>query len=84
MVDDTRSTEPTAAVSTTADAPSPRLEALPPAARRALAEAEERRRAAAEAEAKAAATRPKELGGQAGPDPIRYGDWEKGGIASDF
>ena len=27
---------------------------------------------------------PKEIGGRNGPDPTRYGDWEKGGIASDF
>ncbi len=53
---------------------------LPPAAQRALAEAEERRRKA-EAEAKAM---PKELGGRNGPDPARYGDWEKKGIAIDF
>lgn len=53
---------------------------LSPAARRALAEAEERRRLAAEQEA----ARPKEVGGRNGPDPIRYGDWEKGGIVSDF
>lgn len=54
---------------------------LPPAALRALAEAEERRRLAAE---KAGETRPKEYHGQAGPEPTRYGDWEKGGIISDF
>ena len=53
---------------------------LPPAAQRALAEAEERRRLAAET----AKTQPKEINGQAGPDPTRYGDWEKGGIVSDF
>lgn len=53
---------------------------LTPAAQRALAEAEERRRQR-DAEAQAAA---KELGGRAGPDPVRYGDWENGGIASDF
>ncbi|MEC3863352.1 DUF1674 domain-containing protein [Mesobacterium sp. TK19101] len=53
---------------------------LPPAARRALAEAAERRRKA-ETEAKA---RPKELGGRDGPEPVRYGDWEKKGIAVDF
>jgi len=53
---------------------------LPPAAIRALKEAEERRKKlAAEAEA-----RPKELGGRDGPDPARYGDWEKKGIAIDF
>jgi hypothetical protein len=53
---------------------------LPPAAQRALAEAEERRKQA-EASAKDA---PKELGGRDGPDPARYGDWEKKGIAIDF
>ena len=53
---------------------------LTPAAKRALAEAEARRKAA---EAKAEAS-PKEVGGQKGPDPARYGDWEKGGIVSDF
>ncbi|MDX1781402.1 MAG: DUF1674 domain-containing protein [Thalassovita sp.] len=53
---------------------------LPPAAIRALAEAEERRKKA-EAEAKKL---PKELGGRDGPEPVRYGDWEKKGIAVDF
>ena len=57
---------------------------LPPAALRALAEAEERRRKAIAAEAEAAKTRPTELQGQKGPDPVRYGDWEKAGIVSDF
>lgn len=53
---------------------------LSPAAERALAEAEERRRKAdAEADKRA-----KELGGREGPDPARYGDWEKDGITSDF
>jgi len=54
--------------------------ALTPAARRALAEAEERRRAYAAEAAKA----PKELGGRGGQDPARYGDWEVKGIATDF
>ncbi len=55
---------------------------LSPAAARALAEADERRRTLqAKAEADAA---PTEVGGRAGPDPARYGDWEKGGIVSDF
>ncbi|PYG30497.1 DUF1674 domain-containing protein [Pelagimonas varians] len=53
---------------------------LPPAAQRALAEAAERR---AVQLAKEKAT-PKELGGRDGPDPARYGDWEKKGIAIDF
>lgn len=52
---------------------------LPPAAQRALAEAEERRKAAG-----AQKPLPKELGGRDGPDPARYGDWEKKGIAVDF
>lgn len=30
------------------------------------------------------ATLPPEIGGQKGPEPTRYGDWEKGGIISDF
>jgi hypothetical protein len=51
-----------------------------PAAKRALAEAAERR-AAAE---RAARSAPPEVGGPAGPEPTRYGDWEKGGIVSDF
>ncbi len=53
---------------------------LPPAAQRALAEAEERRKKAA-TEAK---EQPRELGGRDGPDPARYGDWEKKGLAIDF
>lgn len=53
---------------------------LPPAAIRALAEAEERRKKA-QAEAQVL---PKELGGRDGPEPVRYGDWEKKGIAIDF
>lgn len=51
---------------------------MPAAARRALAEAEERRRAAR------ADPLPTELGGRDGPEPVRYGDWEKKGLAVDF
>ncbi|WP_290647718.1 succinate dehydrogenase assembly factor 4 [Aquisalimonas sp.] len=29
-------------------------------------------------------TWPDEFGGQAGPEPTRYGDWEKGGRCTDF
>lgn len=53
---------------------------LTPEAQRALAEAEERRKAAQAQRSE----KPVELGGREGPDPVRYGDWEKGGIASDF
>ncbi|MGX0903326.1 hypothetical protein ACSSV8_001902 [Roseovarius sp. MBR-79] len=52
---------------------------LPPAAQRALAEAEERRRKAAGLDL------PRELGGRReGLEPVRYGDWEKKGLAVDF
>ena len=51
---------------------------LPAAAIRALAEAEARRILAD------AKQRPVELGGRDGPDPARYGDWEKKGLAVDF
>lgn len=51
---------------------------LPPEAQRALAEAEERRQNAEKTPL------PKELGGRDGPEPVRYGDWEKKGIAIDF
>ncbi|MCE1235467.1 MAG: DUF1674 domain-containing protein [Hyphomicrobiales bacterium] len=61
----------------------PRFEDLPPAAQRALIEAEERRRASDAARA-AAGPAPKELRGRDGPEPVRYGDWELKGIASDF
>jgi hypothetical protein len=27
---------------------------------------------------------PKEIGGREGPEPTRYGDWERKGIISDF
>ena len=53
---------------------------LPPAAERALAEAAARR---AERDKTTQAT-VKESGGPKGPEPTRYGDWEKNGIASDF
>ena len=44
----------------------------------ALREAEQRRAALT------SGPRPKEQGGQEGPEPTRYGDWEKAGIVSDF
>lgn len=50
---------------------------LSPAARRALAEAAERR-------ARAADPAVEEHGGPTGPEPTRYGDWEKKGLAVDF
>ena len=52
---------------------------LPPAAQRALKEAEERRKAQ-----DGGATPAKEVGGRGGKDPVRYGDWEIDGRAVDF
>lgn len=63
--------EPSAAIGGRAD--------LPPAAIRALREAEERRKAAREAES----GKP-EIGGRGGLDPVRYGDWEVKGLTTDF
>ena len=62
------------------DHPSREPKPLTPAAQRALAEAEARRKAA-EANPR---PREKEFQGPEGPEPTRYGDWEKKGIASDF
>lgn len=51
---------------------------LPPAAKRALSEAEERRR-------QTVVTEPApEIGGRGGADPARFGDWEIKGRAIDF
>ena len=60
------------------NAPAATRKPLPPAALRALAEAEERRKAA-HAEAL-----PREIGGRGGADPARFGDWEIDGRAIDF
>ena len=73
-------TEPVPASATTPADPSPPPPERPltDAARRALAEAAERR-----ARADAAHLAP-EHGGPNGPEPTRYGDWEKKGLAIDF
>ncbi len=47
-------------------------------AERALKEAAERRLKAKPSDM------PVELGGRDGPEPVRFGDWEKKGIVSDF
>lgn len=54
--------------------------ALPLPAQRALEEARLRREKA-DAELQ---KRPEEVDGRDGPEPTRYGDWEKNGILSDF
>ena len=53
------------------------------AAARALAEAKARQ-AAREAQQRAGKDRPREIGGPEGPEPTRYGDWERKGTISDF
>lgn len=52
--------------------------ALTPEAHRALEEAAARRAAAGSPDL------PPEEGGRGGPDPTRFGDWEKKGLAVDF
>jgi hypothetical protein len=54
------------------------IKILSPQAQRALAEAAERRKGAQDQ------SQPPEVNGRAGPEPVRYGDWENKGIASDF
>ena len=59
-------------------------ERIKDAAKRALAEAEERRKAEALKVNQCEAAHPPEIGGRKGPEPTRYGDWEKNGLISDF
>jgi hypothetical protein len=59
--------------------PEGKQKSLSPEAERALAEADERRRLAAPQPEP-----PVEINGPKGPEPVRYGDWERKGIASDF
>jgi hypothetical protein len=58
----------------------PKRKRLSEAAKRALAEAEVRRAAQPANTAPTA----KEIRGPEGPEPTRFGDWERKGIASDF
>lgn len=60
----------------------PPSRALTPAARRALAEAEERRAAIDARAAEIGAL--KEIQGRGGLEPVRYADWEVKGLAVDF
>ena len=57
---------------------------LPPAAIRALAEAEERRAKQLALEAELEAARASEKGGPKDIEPTRFGDWERKGRVSDF
>jgi len=53
---------------------------MPDVAKRALKEAAQRREKAEKSKTEP----PKEVLGRDGPDPVRFGDWEKDGIISDF
>ncbi len=58
--------------------PTDKTKRIEDAAKRALEEAQKRK-----AEDKGLNLKP-ELGGRNGPEPTRFGDWEKKGITSDF
>ncbi|OXT02401.1 DUF1674 domain-containing protein [Notoacmeibacter marinus] len=60
--------------------PKRRFDDLPPAAQRALKEAQERREKIDAFED----AMPREIDGRGGREPVRYGDWEKKGLAIDF
>lgn len=62
------------------EAPRRRFEDLPPAAQRALREAEARRKAIDDKQK----AMPREVDGRGGLDPARYDDWEIKGLAIDF
>lgn len=63
-----------------AETPKKRFEDLPPAAQRALKEAEERRREIDERQK----VLPQEVNGRGGLEPTRYDDWEIKGLTVDF
>ena len=79
MTDHPTSDTPAAATAFNADVPHATPERpLSEAARRALLEAAERRAPGRETALET------EHGGPRGPEPTRYGDWEKKGLAVDF
>jgi hypothetical protein len=49
-----------------------------------LSERDSRANPAATADDVAGATRPREIGGPSGPEPTRFGDWERKGRCIDF
>jgi hypothetical protein len=63
-----------------ADIPRKKFEDLPPAAQRALKEAEDRRREIDARQEKM----PEEVNGRGGLEPTRYDDWEIKGLTVDF
>jgi hypothetical protein len=79
MADEPQAAAGSATGITAADAPAA-PKRLSPAAERALAEAAARR---TEIDRRAASL-DAERHGRKGPEPVRYGDWEVKGLASDF
>ena len=63
----------------TARKPKPKAAAVAPLQQPAEKPAKASDKAAAKPE-----ERPRELGGPSGPEPTRYGDWERKGICVDF
>ncbi len=57
--------------------PPPEAEHLTPPAKR-------RRKAPQDDAETVESTKSEEIGGPSGPEPTRYGDWERKGIVSDF
>jgi hypothetical protein len=57
--------------------PTPEAEDLTPSAKR-------RRQVPRDAADAAESSKSEEIGGPTGPEPTRYGDWERKGIVSDF
>lgn len=78
MQDDAETPQPELTEEEKAAMEAARRAALPEVARRALEEADARKAKAKEQEL------PTELGGRDGPEPVRYGDWERKGLAIDF
>ena len=64
----------------TASKPKPRQSPVAPLQESRATPAKE----AGQAEAQKPSEKPKELGGPSGPEPTRYGDWERKGICVDF
>lgn len=62
----------------------PQNKKLSPEAQRALQEAEARRAEQAKLDRAQSKSDAGEIGGPSGPEPTRYGDWEKKGLTSDF
>ncbi|MEO3427928.1 succinate dehydrogenase assembly factor 4 [Pelagibius sp. CAU 1746] len=68
----------------TARQPKPRQAPVEPLQEAQKDAAETATRTATKGALKVDGKKPKELGGPSGPEPTRYGDWERKGICVDF